>query len=63
MPKNDTDELSPEEVARRRDDALRRALAMPPQPQEELKVGRGQRSNPKQRHLNPAKEEKPSDVR
>ena len=50
MPKEDADQLSPEEAARRRDDALRRALAMPPKPQEAMKLGkprgRGRKARP-----------------
>ena len=33
-------QLSPDEAAKRRDDALRRALATPPKPQEEMKLGK-----------------------
>ena len=43
MTREAADELSAEEIARRRDDALRRALAMPPKPQEEMKLGKPRR--------------------
>lgn len=40
---DDPDRRSPEETARIRDEALRRALAMPPKPQEEMKLGKRRR--------------------
>lgn len=41
--KTSDDQYSPEETARRRDDAIRRALSTPPKPQREL-VGKSQRA-------------------
>jgi hypothetical protein len=42
------DQYSPEETARRRDEAIRRALNMPPKPQKEIagKGGRKRKSRP-----------------
>jgi hypothetical protein len=51
-PRNDTEtEYSPEETARRRDEAIRRALNTPPTPQKEMvgKVGAPNRGRPKRR--------------
>jgi hypothetical protein len=47
----DDDHYSPEETARRRDEAIRRALNTPPTPQKEMvgKVGAPNRGRPKRR--------------
>jgi hypothetical protein len=47
MNDKETDQYSPAETERRRDDAIRRALGTPPKPQKEL-VGKSQRA--KARH-------------
>jgi hypothetical protein len=39
----DNDDLSPEEIARRRDNAIRRALSTPPKPTREL-IGKTERA-------------------
>jgi hypothetical protein len=47
----ENDQYSPEETARRRDEAIRRALNAPPTPQKEMvgKVGAPNRGRPKRR--------------
>jgi hypothetical protein len=47
MRETDLDELSPDQVAQRRDAAIARALATPPTPRKEDKV-RARSSKPKQ---------------
>jgi hypothetical protein len=51
MQKHDDDQYSPEETARRRDAAIRRALNTPPTPQKDMvgKVGNPNRGRPKRR--------------
>jgi hypothetical protein len=51
MNAKDDDQYSPEETARRRDDAIRRALSTPPTPQKRMvgKVGASYRSGPRKR--------------
>jgi hypothetical protein len=46
--KNQNDDLSEEEIVRRRDEAIRRALNTPPKPQKEIagKSGRPPRTRP-----------------
>ncbi len=48
---SDDEKYSPEETARRRDDAIRRALNTPPTPQKRLvgKIGAPYRSGPRKR--------------
>jgi hypothetical protein len=48
MARKQDDEYSPEETARRRDEAIRRALNTPPKPQSEIvgKSGRTQKKRP-----------------
>jgi hypothetical protein len=43
MAARSNDELAPDEIARRRDDAIRRALNMPPKPLKEF-VGKSERA-------------------
>jgi hypothetical protein len=51
MSDSDNDQYSPEETARRRDAAIRRALNTPPTPQKEIvgKTGAPNRGRPKRR--------------
>jgi hypothetical protein len=46
MSKNEADKFTPEETARRRDEAIRRALNTPPKPQKEI-VGKSGRATRK----------------
>jgi hypothetical protein len=39
MPKSPQEQFSDEEIARRRDDAIRRALKTPPKPHKDMKLG------------------------
>jgi hypothetical protein len=50
MTRDESDEYSPEETARRRDEAIRRALNTPPTPQKEMigKVGAPNRGRRRQ---------------
>jgi hypothetical protein len=56
MPSKDDEQYSPEETARRRDEAIRRALNTPPKPQSEIagKTGRKRQAPAKSR---PAKKQ------
>jgi len=46
---NETDDLTPEEIARRRDAAIRRALNTPPKPTKEL-IGKTKRAMAKKKN-------------
>ncbi len=46
--KTEPDEFSNQEIVRRRDDAIRRALNTPPKPNKEY-VGKGKRVSPRKR--------------
>jgi hypothetical protein len=50
---DEDDQYSPEETARRRDEAIRRALNTPPKPQKEIsgKSGRPRKRSPRSRSV------------
>jgi len=47
MERSKPESQSDEQTARRRDEALRRALSTPPKPHEDMKLGKGKKQKPK----------------